>query len=59
MVYLNEKLARWLRRKYKKLRMGYVAKAIYALALTARKNPTLFVHWAHGYTLYAKRRNYQ
>lgn len=59
MAYLNEKLARWLRRKYKKLRNGYVAKAIYALSLTARKNPTLFAHWAHGYTLYAKRSNYQ
>lgn len=59
MVYLNEKLARWLRRKYKKLRNGYVAKAIFALSLTARKNPTLFAHWAHGYTLYAKRSNYQ
>ena len=45
MVYLNEKLARWLRRKYKKLRNGYVAKAIYTLSLTARKNPTLFAHW--------------
>ena len=54
MDYLNEKLARWLRRKHKNLRHGYVVRARYALTLTAQKNPNLFAHWACGYKLYLK-----
>jgi group II intron reverse transcriptase/maturase len=57
MDYLNEKLARWLRRKYKNLRHGYIGKARYALALTVQKNPNLFAHWACGYKLYLKNVN--
>ena len=57
MDYLNGKLARWLRRKHKNLRKGYVGKARLALALTAQKNPNLFAHWACGYKLYMKNVN--
>ena len=57
MDYLNEKLARWLRRKYKNLRHGYIGKARYVLALTVQKIPNLFAHWACGYRLYLKNVN--
>lgn len=57
MDYLNEKLARWLRRKYKNLRHGYIGKARYVLALTVQKIPNLFAHWACGYKLYLKNVN--
>lgn len=57
MDYLNEKLARWLRRKYKNLRHGYISKARYVLALTVQKIPNLFAHWACGYRLYLKNVN--
>lgn len=57
MNYLNEKLIRWLRRKFKRLRNGYIGRARHALTLTAQKNPSLFAHWACGYKLYMKRVN--
>lgn len=54
MNYLNEKLIRWLRRKFKRLRNGYIVRAKYALTLTVPNNPRLFAHWAK---LYMKRVN--
>lgn len=57
MNYLNEKLARWFRRKFKKLRHGYIGRARYTLTLTAWKNLNLFAHWTCGYRLYMKNVN--
>ncbi|WP_413634122.1 group II intron maturase-specific domain-containing protein [Parabacteroides distasonis] len=34
MNYLNEKLSRWFICEFKKLRYGYIVRAIYALTLT-------------------------
>ena len=49
---LNESLGRWMKRKYK--RLGCFGAAMRALALTALKQPWLFVHWVYGYRLYVK-----
>ncbi len=57
MNYLNEKLIRWLRRKFKRFRSGYIGRAKHALTLTAPKNPNLFAHWECRYKLYMKRVN--
>ncbi len=51
--YLNESLARWMRRKYKGLHHNF-GTAIRALALTAKKQPNLFAHWACGFRPYLK-----
>lgn len=56
-VSLKEKLARCLRRKFKKLRHGYMGRARYTLTLRVRKNPNLFAHWTFGYRLYTKNAN--
>ena len=44
---VNEYLARWAMRKYKKLR-GHPGRARRFLANVARREPHLFVHWGHG-----------
>ena len=46
--YLNESLARWMRRKFKSLNR-YFGTAIRALAKTSKKQPNLFAHWGYGY----------
>lgn len=51
--YLNEVLARWMRRKYKRLHHDFGAARI-ALAKTANKLPNLFAHWTYGYRPYLK-----
>lgn len=51
--YLNESLARWMRRKYKGLRHNF-GTAFRALAMTAKKQPNLFAHWAYGFRPYLK-----
>jgi RNA-directed DNA polymerase len=44
---LNERLARWAMRKYKRLR-GHLTRALKWLAGVARRAPGLFVHWRAG-----------
>lgn len=51
--YLNEVLARWMRRKYKRLHHDFGAAKV-ALAKTAKKLPNLFAHWTYGYRPYLK-----
>lgn len=51
--YLNESLARWMRRKYKRLHRNF-GTAFRALAMTAKKLPNLFAHWACGFQPYLK-----
>jgi len=46
-AHLNEVLATWARRKYKRLRRRRRASAHW-LGRTARRNPTLFVLWELG-----------
>ncbi len=57
MNYLNEKLSRWFICEFKKLRYGYIVRAIYALTLTVQKNPNLFVNW--GMWIQALHEEYQ
>lgn len=45
---LNERLAKWARRKYKRFK-GSVYRATEWLKDQARKTPTLFAHWKEGY----------
>lgn len=42
--HLNDILAWWARRKYKRFR-HHIARAIYWLGNIARENPAMFVHW--------------
>ena len=51
MDYLNQALANWVRKKYKRLKRLWV-KANNLLAATANYNRTLFSHWAAGYIPY-------
>ncbi len=51
--YLNESLARWMRRKYKGLHHNF-GTAFRALAMTAKKQPNLFAHWSYGFRPYLK-----
>lgn len=51
MDYLNQALANWVRKKYKRLKRLWV-KANNLLATTANYNRTLFSHWAAGYIPY-------
>jgi RNA-directed DNA polymerase len=44
---LNERLARWAMRKYKRLR-GHLTRAMEWLAGVARRTPGLFAHWRAG-----------
>ena len=54
--HLNNTLARWAARKYKRLR-GHHRRATHWLARIARRQPRLFAHWpllcAHGSTIRA------
>lgn len=47
LIHLNEILARWVKRKYKRFR-GRFKRATYWLGKIAESNPNLFVHWAHN-----------
>ena len=51
MKYLNQALANWVRKKFKRLKRLWV-KAKNLLATTANCNRTLFSHWAAGYIPY-------
>ena len=51
--YLNESLARWMRRKYKGLHRSFGAAKV-ALAKTAKELPNLFTHWTYGYRPHLK-----
>ena len=44
---LNDRLARWAMRKYKRLR-GHYRRAIQWLVGVARRSPSLFAHWKVG-----------
>ena len=46
--HLNQTLARWATRKYKKLR-GHRRRAGYWLGRVARRQPGLFAHWQMGF----------
>jgi RNA-directed DNA polymerase len=46
--HLNRYLARWMRRKYKKL-CGHKRKAVYELGKIARQNQKILFHWSLGY----------
>lgn len=53
MSHLNEKLARWARRKYKALRSrGRLEKAKAWLEGLSRRERSMFVHWQLGYVPY-------
>ena len=45
---VNDYLVRWLRRKYKGLKIG-VIRAARALGRLAEQSPNAFVHWQLGY----------
>ena len=45
--HLNDMLARWAMRKFKRLR-GHLIRAIYWLGHIARRQPQLFPHWQFG-----------
>jgi len=44
---INQALAKWVRRKYKKFRQ-HKKRAVYWLGKIARREPKLFVHWQMG-----------
>ena len=44
LYHINEELARWVKRKYKKMR-GHFRRAIYWLGGVAKSNPQLYAHW--------------
>jgi RNA-directed DNA polymerase len=46
--HLNETLARWIKRKYKKFRRKF-QRAIRLLGKIAHKQPKLFAHWEFGF----------
>jgi RNA-directed DNA polymerase len=54
MKYLNERMARWLKGKYKRFKRMY-NRAYDWLANIASKNKTLFSHWANGYIPYQRK----
>lgn len=54
--HVNQKLSRWVRRKFKGLRK-HKAKAVYRLGDIALRNPDLFAHWAWGVKPAAGKRN--
>lgn len=56
MNYLNDKLVRWVTRKYKRFAKNkkYV-KAQDWLSSVAQNNKYLFVHWAYGYVPYPRK----
>jgi RNA-directed DNA polymerase len=45
--YIDRQLARWAKRKYKKLARGQL-RATHWLGKVARRQPTLFLHWQMG-----------
>ena len=51
MGYLNMRLSRWARKKYKKLKGG-LKKAYTWLARVARRDPRIFSHWQKGHIPY-------
>lgn len=53
MKYLNERLSRWVKRKYKRFRgKAKLSKAKDWLAVYASHDRTLFSHWANGFIPY-------
>lgn len=57
MKHLNMKLAKWVKRKYKRFRggQGKLLKAHEWLAKVASYDRTLFVHWTYGYIPYPRK----
>lgn len=47
LVYINQALVRWVRRKFKKYECHH-RRAIYWLGMIARREPKLFAHWQLG-----------
>lgn len=47
LVYINQALVRWARRKFKKYERHH-RRAIYWLGMIARREPKLFAHWQMG-----------
>ena len=48
--FLNIRLAKWVRNKYRKFRRKHWFYAYKWLQETAKQYPNLFVHWSHGFT---------
>jgi RNA-directed DNA polymerase len=47
LVYINQAMVRWVRRKFKKFEHHH-HRAIYWLGMIARREPKLFAHWQMG-----------
>ena len=54
MKYLNERLARWLKGKYKRFKRKN-SRAYKWLAKIASRDKALFSHWANGYIPYQRK----
>lgn len=48
--FLNKRLAKWVRNKYRKFRRKHWFFAYKWLQETAKYYPNLFVHWQYGFT---------
>ena len=58
MTFLNVKLARWVKKKFKRFRAkGKLGKAHDWLVRVATHNRNMFVHWQYGYIPYPRRKN--
>ena len=56
MKYLNERLSRWVKRKYKRFKSkAKLGKAYDWLVVCASHNRTLFSHWADGFIPYQRK----
>ncbi|WP_366942055.1 group II intron maturase-specific domain-containing protein [uncultured Nonlabens sp.] len=47
--FLNKRLAKWVRNKYRRFRRKHWFFAYKWLQETAKQYPTMFVHWQYGF----------